>query len=118
MDGAALTMDMPSLTAGVRVDDHRSTRVYLDGGIVGAKTHGDPVADSSIKGVLGGVTVEHAMTRQLWLLADAHRMYLSDDIRANELRAGVRFGWLQASIRMLDFNVGPPLYGPEVGLRF
>jgi hypothetical protein len=118
MEGDPLTMDMPSLVGGVRVDDHRATRVYLDAGVVGAKTHGDPVADSSIKGFVGGVTVEHAMTRQLWLLGDVHRMFFSDDIRANELRAGVRIGWLQASVRMLDFNVGPPLYGPEVGLRF
>src|SRR5262249_44933855 len=40
MEGDPLTMDMPSLVGGVRIDDHRATRVYLDAGVVGAKTHG------------------------------------------------------------------------------
>jgi hypothetical protein len=34
------------------------------------------------------------------------------------LRAGFRYGYVQASFSVLDFNVGPALYGPELGVRF
>jgi len=118
MSGDPLTMTMPSLVLGVRIDDHRATKVYLDVGVVGAYTKNDPVADSTLRGGLGGATVEHALSPRLWLLADAHRMFFDHGVRANQLRAGVRISWFEASIRMLDFNVGPPLYGPEIGLRF
>jgi hypothetical protein len=116
--GTTLTMTMPTLALGVRIDDSRTTRVYLEAGAAGALTKHDPVMDSSITGFLGGVHAEHSITRRTSLIGDARIMAFQDDVRAAVLRAGVRYGLVQASFSVLDFNVGPALYGPEVGVRF
>jgi hypothetical protein len=116
--GTTLTMTMPVLTLGVRIDDSRTTRVYLEAGAAGAMTRHDPVMDSSITGFVGGVHGEQVITRRTSLIGDAKVMAFQDDVRATVLRAGVRYGLVQASFSVLDFNVGPALYGPEVGVRF
>jgi hypothetical protein len=113
-----LTLTMPSVTGGVRIDDGGRTKVFVEAGVVGAVTRNDPVMDSSITGVLGGVRLEHRIARKTRALFDAQRMFFSDDVRATALRAGVRLGFVQASFRVVDFNVGPALYGPELGVRF
>ncbi|HEU0029763.1 MAG TPA: hypothetical protein VFQ53_03950 [Kofleriaceae bacterium] len=118
LGGTVLTMTMPSLAFGVRIDDSSATRVILEGGVVGAKTHNDPVMDSSITGALLGVRVEHAMSPKLAVVANAHAMAFQDDVQAGQIRAGVRYGHIQAAFTVLDFNVGPALYGPELGVRF
>lgn len=113
-----LTLTMPSLTAGIRVDEGGPTRVFLEAGLVGARTRYDPEMSTSITGGLGGVRVEHRIARKTAVIGDAHAMIFSDGIRARAVRLGARVGVLQASFRVLDFNIGPALYGPEVGLRF
>ena len=117
-NGDTLTLTMPALVGSVRVDDGRATRVYLQLGAVGAKTQHDPMTDSSLAGGLGGVRVEHPVARRTTLIGEAQAMAFDSSVRAYVLRAGVRVGPLEASFRTLDFNVGPALYGPEVGLRF
>jgi hypothetical protein len=116
--GNTLTMTMPTLALGIRIDDSRTTRVYLEAGAAGALTRHDPVMDSSITGFVGGVHAEHSITQRTSLIGDARIMAFQDDVRAAALRAGVRYGLVQASFSVLDFNVGPALYGPEVGVRF
>jgi hypothetical protein len=118
MSGGRLAMSMPSIAAGVRIDDMGPTRVVLEFGAVHASTRGDPVQDSSITGAIAGVRFEHAMNHGMAVLLDAHGMWFPDDIQAKQLRVGLRYKHVQASFRMLDFNVGPALYGPEVGLAF
>lgn len=117
-DGSQLTLTMPQLLGGFRIDDRGPTRVYLELGFANAKTKGDPVMDSSVTGAVAGVRVEHALARNTTLLADAHEMILEDGIRAHSARIGIKVGVLQGSFRVLDFNIGPALYGPELGLRF
>lgn len=114
----ALTLTMPSLALGVRIDDSSATRVYLEAGVVGAVTKHDPVMDSSITGALGGVVAEHSLSKHTTLVGAARLMGFQDDVRAASLRAGVRFRHVQASFSILDFNVGPALYGPEIGVGF
>jgi len=116
--GDTLTLTMPSLALGVRISDSASTRVYLEGGVVGAVTKHDPNMDSSITGALGGVVAEHSLSEHSALVGAARLMRFPDDIRAASLRAGVRFRHVQASFSILDFNVGPALYGPEIGVGF
>ena len=118
MSGDRLTMSMPSIAAGVRIDDLGPTRVVLEFGAVHTATKGDPMGNSSITGSLAGVRFEHTMQRDMAVLFSAHGMWFPDDIKAKSLRVGMRYGHVQASFRMLDFNVGPALYGPEVGLAF
>jgi len=114
----ALTFTLGTLYLGLRIDDGGPTRVHLEGGVVGARTRNDPVMDSSVAGVFGGVRVEHRTSRRVWIVGDAQLMGFEQDVGAGALRAGIRVGHLQATLRYLDLNVGPALFGPEVGLRF
>jgi hypothetical protein len=115
----ALTLTVPSLTLGVRInDDIVGSKIYLVGGVVGAKTKNDRVMDSSFVGAVGGLRIETPLGSSLALVGQAEVMVFSDDVRATSLRAGVKVGPLQASLRVLDFNVGPPLWGPELGVGF
>ncbi|MBA3396032.1 MAG: hypothetical protein H0T89_25610 [Deltaproteobacteria bacterium] len=116
--GGQLSMSMPSLMASVRIDDLGRTAVFLEGGVVHVGTRGDPMADSSITGAIAGMRIEHQLSPRLAILADAQELRFGHDVRARAGRAGVRIGRVQASLRVLDFNVGPPLVGPEVGVRF
>jgi len=85
---AVAALTLGTLYLGWRIDDGGPTRAYLELGAVGAETSRDPVMDSSVGGLLGAI------------------------------RAGIRIGHVQATLRYLDFNVGPARYGPEVGIRF
>jgi hypothetical protein len=114
----ALTLTLGTLYIGWRIDDGGPTRAYLEFGAVGAETRHDPVIDSSVGGLLGGVRVEHRTSRLVSWIGDAQAMAFEDDVRAGAIRAGLRIGHVQATLRYFDFNVGPALYGPEVGLRF
>jgi hypothetical protein len=116
-DMSRITMTMPTLMAGVRVDDLGATAVHFDAGVVHASTQ-DVMGDSSITGPVVALSVEHRLSKQTSILGDVRTMWFEDTVRANGARIGVRHGYLQASFRVLDFNVGPPLYGPEVGVRF
>jgi hypothetical protein len=114
----ALTLTLPALYLGVRVTGGGPTRAYVELGGVGVETAQDPVMDSSVAGILGGVRVEHKTSRRTAVVWDAQAMVFEEGVRAGAARAGFRVGPLQASLRYLDFNTGPALFGPEVGLRF
>ncbi len=115
----ALTLTLPTLTVGVRIkDDIAGSKIYLVGGVVGAKTANDKVMDSSFVGAVGGLRIEMPLSSSLGLVGEAQVMQFSDNVRATSVRAGLKVGPLQASLRMLDFNVGPPLWGPELGVGF
>lgn len=116
--GGVLTMAMPTLMGGFRIDDFGSTAVYLEGGVVHARTNGDAMADSKITGPIAGMVVEHALQQDLSLLGDVHMMWFPDQVKATSGRVGVRYKHVQASLKVLDFNVGPALWGPEVGVSF
>lgn len=115
--GDTLTMAMPTLLAGVRIDDLGATSVFLEGGVVHVRTDGDQMGDTKLTGPIAGMRVEHALGT-VSVLGDVQQLWFDNDIRATAGRVGVRYGHVQASFRVLDFNVGPPLYGPEVGVRF
>jgi hypothetical protein len=114
----ALTMQMPTLMGGVRIDDMGDTAVYLEGGVVHIRTDGDVMGDTKLSGPIAGMRVETPLSKQLTLIGDVQQMWFDHDIKATAGRVGVRYKYLQASFRVLDFNVGPPLMGPEVGVRF
>jgi hypothetical protein len=113
-----LTMQLPTLLGGVRIDDLGKTAVYIEGGVAHVRTSGDRMGDTKLTGGIAGVRVEHALVDNISLLGDVQQLWFDNDIRATAGRVGVRYKYVQASFRVLDFNVGPPLYGPEVGVRF
>lgn len=112
-----LQLSLPKLTGGVRVHD-RDAKIYVTGGLVGAKTKNDPNMDSSFVGGVAGARLEMPLGDLATVIGTGELYIFSDHVTATSVCAGVKVGPLQASLRVLDFNVGPPLYGPEVGLRF
>jgi hypothetical protein len=116
--GQNLTMTMPEFTIGARVDQSPGNKVFLEVGVVGAKTQHDPVMDTSVVGGLAGLRFETRLAQRASLLGTVQLMLFEDNIRAAVARLGARIGPVEASLRVVDFNVGPPLYGPELGVRF
>lgn len=116
-DGSQLTMTTPRLMVGVRIDDRGPTKVFLEGGVSIAKTVNDPMADSTITGGIVGAHVQHRLPRGA-LIVDSHVALYDHDIRAYSARLALRVHHVEAGIRVLDFNVGPALFGPEVGFGF
>jgi hypothetical protein len=118
MDGGRLTMMMPSLSAGVRLDTGGPTQLWLEGGATAARIKGDPAGDSMLVAPTLGARVVHSLSPRLALLGDAEGMFFSHDVRAFGGRVGVRFEHVELAFRALDFNVGPALFGPELGVGF
>jgi hypothetical protein len=118
MDGGRLTMMMPSLSAGVRIDPASPTQLWLEGGATMMRIKGDPAGDSSLIAPTLGVRLVHPLSARLALLGDAEGMFFSHDVRALGGRVGVRFEHVEVAFRALDFNVGPALFGPELGVGF
>ena len=116
--GGVLHMSLPTLMGGLRIDDMGATAVFLEGGVAHARTSGDPMSDTKITGPIAGMRVEHSLSKKVSVLGDIQQMWFQDEIRATAGRVGVRYGHVQAGFRVLDFNVGPALFGPEVGVRF
>jgi hypothetical protein len=117
-DRDSLTLTLPSLLVGARLGEGTATRVILEAGATFAVTRHDPMADTSLSGLVGGVQIEQQLTRRVAIVGAAHAMGYEAGVRARQLRVGVRAGMLQASVRYFDMSVGPALYGPEVGLTF
>jgi len=57
MDGGRLTMMMPSLSAGVRLDTGGPTQLWLEGGATAARIKGDPAGDSTLVAPMLGMAL-------------------------------------------------------------
>ncbi|MGE0395197.1 MAG: hypothetical protein AB7T06_00620 [Kofleriaceae bacterium] len=120
MDGdGKLTMTMGGGTFGFPVQVGGRSLAYLEGGVVLLKTANnmDPADDASITGGKVGFHLEQGL-RKVTIIGDAHALLFEADVRAYEARVAVRYGHFEGALRVLDFNVGPALFGPEVGLAF
>ncbi len=118
MDGAGkLTMTMGGATFGFPIQQGGGSHAYLEGGVVLLKTANDPVSDSSISGGKVGLHLEQGL-RSTTIVGDAHALLFEAGVKAFEARIALRYGKLEGAFRVLDFNVGPALYGPEIGLAF
>jgi hypothetical protein len=117
MDGTKTALTLPTLLFGARVLGGGPTRAYLEGGVAIARTREDGVTGSNLTGPIIGVHLEHALGGPT-LVGDAHAMAFDAGIKAYTGRVGLRAGHVEVALRVLDFNVGPALYGPEVGLQF
>jgi hypothetical protein len=106
------------LSFGLRLDDGGPTHVLIEAGIAHASIGAGPVVDADPIGVIGGVRVERVLAHRISAFADVASLRFVDDVHATSFRAGVRLGPIQAAFRAIDFNIGPALYGPELGVRF
>lgn len=117
MSGARITMMAPEITAGVHLGADAPTRVWLQTGVMYLSTS-DPAGSSSNAGPTIGARIEHRVSPDLTLAGTAEAAYLQDGVHGMAGRVGVRFHHVEAALRVLDLNVGPALYGPELGVGF
>jgi len=116
--GGRTTLTLPSVMAGFRLTGRGNTQLYIDAGVSVAISRGAPAMDTSITAPTIGAQVVQYVSPELALLADARAMWFEDDVTAVAGKVGIKLNWAQLSMRVLDFNVGPTLWGPELGLAF
>ena len=116
--GMELTLTIPTLTGGIQISDGTSSRAFLEGGVAHIKTNGEPMGDVSETGGIVGAVFEHRLSPKTSVTGGAHVMFFDHDIRTYAARIGARLHHIEVAFRVLDFNVGPALYGPEVGFAF
>ena len=107
----------PELSAGLRLGSIGPTRLWVEAGAMYLKTS-DPRGNSSTAGPTVGLRLEQNIANNLDGVATLEGAYLEDGMRAWAGRVGVRFHHVEAAFRVLDLNVGPALYGPEIGVGF
>ena len=113
-DGDYLSMDVWSMSLAHRAVGFgrgERTSLWLKGGLAGAHSDG-----LGLFGAVVGAELAHNLGPSLGFETGARYFFYQDDIRAVELRAGVAASILRVSYRMLRFDVGPPLRGPEIGV--
>ncbi len=115
--GGRLSLTLPTGALGMRISDAGPTRAYAEVGVAHSKTSNDPMGSSSLTAPMMGVHVEHRLGSTT-VIGDAHAMVFRDGIRAYAGRLAMRRSHIELGIRVLDFNVGPALFGPELGLAF
>jgi hypothetical protein len=120
MDGnGKLTMTIGGGTLGLPIQQGGGSRAFIEGGVVLLKTTNnvDPADDASITGGKVGLHLEQGL-RGTKIIGDVHALLFEADVKAWEARLAVRFNHFEAAFRILDFNVGPALFGPELGVSF
>jgi hypothetical protein len=118
MMGTEMTtrLDLWSIAFAPRLVQADESSVWLEVGIAGVRT----VPDLSLHGASAALRLEHDFTADLALDVLGRVFAFSDDVRALELGLGLRWSIVRLAWRQVDFNTGPPLRGPELGvvLRF
>jgi hypothetical protein len=113
MDGY-VHLDLRAVTGFYRAYRSGRTAVFLGAGLGNFTT----VGGVGQTGLSVGLRAAHGLGGALAVDAEGNSFWFRDDIRANEARVGFQASVLRFSYRIIDFNVGPPLRGPEVGLAF
>lgn len=109
-----LRLDLWTVSAHYRVLHDRGDELWIEGGLGGLRT----IDDLTMIGFQGGLRAEHELRPLLSVTGEARMYLLEYDVRATEARAALKVSILYLSYRVVDFNVGPPLHGPELGIGF
>jgi hypothetical protein len=109
-----LRLDLWSVAGHYRVLAGDDNELWIEAGLGGFRT----IDDLTMWGGQGGVRLEHAFNGTLGITAEGRMYLLENNVRASEWRAAFHVSILQLAYRIVDFNVGPPLHGPEVGIGF
>ena len=107
-----------SATGGLALAESDTSVLHLEGGLAGFGSQGGYEPEVSGLGGTAGLAGEVWLDRIVGLVGHARVYQFGDGVRAGELSAGVQWTVLRTSYRVVDFNVGPPLRGPEIGLAF
>ncbi|GAB4569506.1 MAG: hypothetical protein Tsb0020_23660 [Haliangiales bacterium] len=113
-DGSdVIHMNVWSLTAAAQLLGDKRAQLWVHAGVAG-------ISSSEFESELGatfGATIDYALSSWLGLASDARYYLLAEDLRAGEVQAAVELSILRVGYRAFRFNVGPPLHGPEAGMR-
>jgi hypothetical protein len=108
-----IRMDLWTINMAGRIAYSDQTELWLTGGIAGARS----TEFESLLGPVVGLAIDHHLGGAVSLQGSARLFFLEEDIDAREYRAGIKASVLTVGYRHLEFNVGPPLQGPEVGVQ-
>jgi hypothetical protein len=112
----SVRLDLMAFALGARLFGGRDAELWIDGGM-GASSSSEY---ETIIGTAFGVRGEARVHPQLALVGQMRLFSLEADVSAYEAWGGLRASFLSAGYRVVKFNVGPALHGPEAGisLRF
>jgi hypothetical protein len=112
----SVRLDLMAFALGARVFGGRAAELWIDGGM-GASSSSEY---ETIIGTAFGLRSEVRVHPQLAMVGQGRLFSLEADVSAFEGWAGLRASFLSAGYRVVKFNVGPALHGPEAGisLRF
>jgi len=90
-----------------------NTELWIGGGIGQLRGSGfEPLTGLSL-----GLEAKHRLAaRGFGIYGGARGIIYEDDLKATELRAGLKASVLRVGYRYFELNVGPPLHGPELGV--
>lgn len=110
--GGAIFMDVWSVAAAGRLLHAGGSELWLHGGLGGTgSTEFEP-----LMGPVIGAALVHPLGGNLGLRGSVRHYVLEQDTRASEASAGIGVSFLSVGYRVLRFNVGPVLHGPEFDL--
>lgn len=110
----AVRMDVMAFAVNLRILDRWRSQLWIDGGLsVSTSTEYE-----AILGSVFGLRAEHEVGADFGLVGQGRMFRFEYDVSAVEAWAGVRAWFVSAGYRVLQFNVGPALHGPEAGLAF
>ncbi len=95
-----------------RMDHADNFNVWLELGFTGLNDR----AGLSMSGVSGGLHAARYLVGAFSAVGGARFSWFQHDVHAGELFAGLQVSIMQITYRIVDFDIGPPLYGPEVGV--
>jgi len=108
----SVRLDLMAFALGARVAGGRVAELWIDGGL-GASSSSEY---ETILGTAVGLRGEVRVHRQLALVGQGRLFSLEADVSAFETWGGLRASFLSAGYRVVKFNVGPALHGPEAGI--
>jgi hypothetical protein len=112
MTGSTLRLDVGAANAQIRVVSG-DAELWLEVGAGAYRT----IADAHSVGPVVGARVEAGARNLFGAEAAARAFFFTDDVHMYELVAGLRGSVVEVSYRLFQWNVGPPLHGPEIGLQ-
>ena len=108
----SVRMDLMAFALDARLYGGGGTELWLDGGLAASSS----TEYDTILGTAFGAHLEQRVVPGLIAVAQGRFFNLEADVSAFEGWAGVRAWFLSAGYRVVRFNIGPPLHGPEAGV--
>jgi hypothetical protein len=113
LDPEMVHLDVWWLGALWRVDHSEKFNVWAELGFTGLNDQ----AGLTMSGVGAGLHLWRHLAGAMAVVGGARASWFQHDVHSTELFAGLQLTYVQFGWRLVDFDVGPPLWGPELGLN-